>query len=45
MNEKQQNKFLQLVNKISKPPHGALASKMSNRFQEQPWHIKLWRYR
>ena len=45
MKEKQQNKFLQLVNKVSKPPHGALASKISNRFQDQPWHIKLWRYR
>lgn len=45
MNENQKNKFLQLLDKIKNPPHGALATKMSNRFQEQPWYIKLWRYR
>lgn len=45
MNENQKNKFLQLVDKVKNPPHGALATKMSNRFQDQPWYIKLWRYR
>jgi hypothetical protein len=45
MNHNQKNKFLQLVNKVKNPPHGALATKMSNRFQDQPWYIKLWRYR
>lgn len=45
MNEKQQKKFLQLLNKTKEPPHGGLATKMSNRFQDQPWYVKLWRYR
>jgi hypothetical protein len=45
MNEKQRNKFLKLVEKVSEPPHGCLATKMSDRFQDQPWCVKLWRYR
>lgn len=45
MNENQKNKFLQLVNKVKNPPHGGLATKMSNRFQDQAWYVKLWRYR
>lgn len=45
MNEKQKNKFTELVNKISPPPHGGLATKMSDRFQDQSWYVKLWRYR
>ena len=45
MNENQKNKFMELINKIKEPPHGGLASRMSNRFQDQPWYTKLWRYR
>jgi hypothetical protein len=45
MNEKQTNKFIELVNKISNPPHGSLSTRTSNRFQDQPWYVKLWRYR
>lgn len=45
MNEKQQKKFEHMVSKVKKPPHGGLATKMSNRFQDQPWYVKLWRYR
>lgn len=45
MNENQKNKFTDLVDKVKNPPHGGLASRMSNRFQEQPWYVKLWRYR
>ena len=45
MNEKQQKNFLQLLNKVSSPPHGGIATKTSNRFQDQVWYVKLWRYR
>jgi len=45
MNEKQTNKFTELLSKITEPPHGGLASRMSKRFQDQPWYVKLWRYR
>jgi len=45
MNENQKSKFTELVNKTTKLPHGALASRMSNRFQDQVWYVKLWRYR
>lgn len=45
MNENQKNKFEELLNKISEPPHGALATRKSHRFQDQPWYVKLWRYR
>ena len=45
MNENQQNKFKQLMNKVKEPPHGGLATTKSNRFQDQPWYIKLWRLR
>lgn len=45
MNEKQKNKFLQLLNKVKDPPRVSLSTRMSNRFQDQPWYIKLWRYR
>ena len=45
MNEKQKSKFTELLSKVSKPTHGGLASRMSNRFQDQPWYVKLWRYR
>lgn len=45
MNEKQKNKFTELLSKVKNPPHGALASRMSNRFQDQVWYVKLWRYR
>jgi hypothetical protein len=45
MNENQQNKFEQLMNKVKEPPHGGLATIKSNRFQDQSWYVKLWRYR
>lgn len=45
MNEDQKNKFLKLLNKVNNPPHGGLASRISNRFQDQPWYVKIWRYR
>lgn len=45
MNENQKNKFMELINKIKEPPHGGLATKTSNRFQDQVWYVKLWRYR
>ena len=45
MNENQKNKFEDIVSKVKEPPHGGLASRMSNRFQDQPWYVKLWRYR
>lgn len=45
MTPKQKNKFTELLSKITEPPHGGLASRMSNRFQDQSWYVKLWRYR
>lgn len=45
MNENQKNKFEQIVNSVTSPPHGGLATTTSNRFQDQPWYVKLWRYR
>ena len=50
MNEQQINKFTELANKVSELPHGALASgrlasKMNDRFQDQKWYVKLWRFR
>ena len=45
MNENQKNKFEDIISKVKDPPHGGLASRTSNRFQDQPWYVKLWRYR
>jgi len=45
MTPKQRKKFKELINKVSSPPHGGLTARMSNRFQDQKWYVKLWRYR
>jgi hypothetical protein len=45
MYQEQEKKFVQLLNKVQDPPHGGLASRTSELFQDQPWYIKLWRYR